>query len=77
MRPVIKAVALENVLIALFLYDFLHCGNLGILVQDTAQGFIFISESWDLGVGKKRCVLHPTQDAQIAVWCCLEAFQGL
>ena len=50
MWPVLKSVALENVLITLFFCDFLLGSYLGIILQDTRQGFTVILESWDFRI---------------------------
>ena len=50
MWPVIKSVALENVLITPFFSDFLLCSYLVIILQNTRQGFTVILESWDFRI---------------------------
>lgn len=50
MWPVLKSVALENVLITLFFCDFLLCSYLVTTLQDTRQGFTVILESRDLRI---------------------------
>lgn len=39
-------------LITFFFCEFLLCNYSVIIIQDARQGFIFISESWDLRVGR-------------------------
>lgn len=69
-RPVIKSVALENVLITLFFKcDFLLCNYLAIIIQDTRQGLVLILALWDLRVG--RSVLSHVAPRISTQSCCV------
>lgn len=69
MWPVIKSVALENVLITPFFSDFLLCSYLGIILQDTRQGFTVILESWDFRIERSvSFTSHPGYADSYVVW---------